>query len=171
MFAAEDCWKVLFIATETHVQQIPQKSQHFCAIICSQCQLRCEAAAAVKLCCAPAVKLSITKQEATREPYRACRHRPSRTCKTDRAKTSCFEKRNSNKWCSDIGGWKQCTWKKEVATEARASAGHSRNQSMVQQLTRAGNMRSRCLQKIIHTCIGITTSQDQVLARLCSSGH
>ena len=39
------------------------------------------------------------------------------------------------------------TWKKLFATEDSASRGHSLNQSMVQPLMRAGNMRSRCLQR------------------------
>jgi len=43
------------------------------------------------------------------------------------------------------------TWKKEVATDASASAGHSRNQSIVQQLTSAGNMRNRCLHHMLFT--------------------
>ena len=34
--------------------------------------------------------------------------------------------------------------RKYLATEVRASSGHSANQSIVQQLTREGNMRSRC---------------------------
>lgn len=57
--------------------------------------------------------------------------------------------------CSDTETWKQLTWKKEVATEDSASVGHSRNQSMVQQLTTAGNMRSRCLQgdKVKHALL------------------
>ena len=38
------------------------------------------------------------------------------------------------------------TWKKLTATEDSASRGHSLNQSMVQPLMSAGNMRSRCLQ-------------------------
>ena len=38
------------------------------------------------------------------------------------------------------------TWKKLFATEDSASRGHSLNQSMVQPLMSAGNMRSRCLQ-------------------------
>ena len=46
--------------------------------------------------------------------------------------------------------------KKVLATELSASSGHSLNQSMVQQLTREGNMRMRCLNSSLTGLIAST---------------